>query len=550
MSVDRTYIGRAVRAVPAILTSGMLRPLGPRAVGRTLRGLWRFGPSPAMLLAFAAARNPLRTAVIYDRGAISYGELQRRAEAIAAALHAHAHGRVGTVAILCRNHAGFVAATAAGAQLGAELVFINTELPAAALAALLRRHSPDILIADQEYDAAIAAADYPGLHVRAWVEAGGSGALSLEALAAERHPAPPAVHRPVRITLLTSGTSGFTKGVPRAIPLRSILELATTGAAATRMRAADTVVTGPPMFHGFGLAALMATLALGATTVCHRRFDAARTLADIDEHGATVLFLVPVMVQRLVALSANERAAVDVSRLRRAITGAAPIAPATVAAFVETYGPILVNGYGSTETGVVAIATPEDLLAEAGTVGKPALGVSVRILRADRTNAAPGEVGSIFIRSGLVFTGYTPDPHAEERAKEVVDGYVDTGDLGHLDDAGRLYVDGRSDDMIVSGGENIFPGEVENRLAAHPALADVVVLGVPNPEYGQTLRAFVVLVPGARTPTTDDLNDHVRAALERYKVPKEYVFLDRIPRNASGKVLRKNLAAASAGTGS
>ena len=190
---------------------------------------------------------------------------------------------------------------------------------------------------------------------------------------------------------------------------------------------------------------------------------------------------------------------------------------------------------------MVTIATPADLAAAPNTVGRTALGVSVRILRADRTVAPTGQAGMIFVRTVLDYTGYTPDKTARPTNKGIIDAHVDTGDIGHFDSQGRLYIHGRSDDMIVSGGENVFPGEVEDRLVAHSALADAVVIGVPDTEFGQVLHAFVVAVPGSEVPTEDQLKELIRGSLERYKVPKRFTVLNEIPRNASGKVLRSQL---------
>lgn len=532
-------------ALPAVVASGMLAPVGPRKAVALARGLDRFGPTPAMLLAASAIRHPDKIAIIDDAGQLTYRQLQQRAEAIAAALYAACASPPMSVGILCRNHRGFAEAMAAGAQLGAELIFINTELPAPQLHAVLARHNPDVLIYDDEYAAAVAKADYQGMRVLAWREphADDAGLTTLGELASRSHPRPPRVRHAVKMTLLTSGTTGLAKGVPRAVKPTAIVALTLTAMAILRLRSTDRVLVAPPMFHGFGLLSLLGPLALGATAICRRRFDAATALDDITRHRVTVVMAVPVMLQRLLAVPELAENASARSALRIMVTGAAPISPTTIANLIDAFGPILVNGYGSTEAGLVTIATPADLVAAPDTIGRAALGVSVRVLRGDRTEAAPGEVGEIFVRSGLEYAGYTPDPAAKVSVKEVVDGHVCTGDMGHFDAQRRLFIDGRADDMIVSGGENIFPGEVEDRLATHSGITDAVVIGVPDPEFGQVLNAFIVLGPDAVAPGEDALKQFVRDGLERYKVPKRFVVLDEIPRNASGKVLRAKLQA-------
>jgi acyl-coenzyme A synthetase/AMP-(fatty) acid ligase len=212
-----------------------------------------------------------------------------------------------------------------------------------------------------------------------------------------------------------------------------------------------------------------------------------------------------------------------------------------VTEFLEAFGPVLINVYGSTETGIVSMATPEDLHDEPSTLGRPGIGISVRILREDRSIADAGERGTIFMRGGLLFEGYTPDGDDTPEAKEVVDGHVNTGDMGHLDAQGRLYVDGRDDDMVVSGGENVFPLEVEQALGEHPSVDEAVVIGVDHEEFGQVLRAYVT-VTSAEPPKDTELRDFLRERMERFKVPKEFVVVDDFPRNATGKVVRSKLA--------
>lgn len=530
-------------AVPAAFTSGAFSPIGPRALATLARTFWQYGPTPAMLLAASAIRFPKKIALIDDSGQLTYGQLHRRSEAIAAAIYALTPSAPRSVGIVCRNHRGFTEAMLAGAQLGAELIFINTELTPQQLQAILQRHEPDVLIFDAEYTAAVDESDYQGLRVLAWHDApAANGHLTLDVLADQQHPMPPPVRRPVKLTLLTSGTTGLAKGVPRAIKPRQLVLMCVTAMGTMRPRSRDTVLVAPPFFHGFGLAALLGPMALGGTVVCRRRFDAKQAMEDIARHHVTVLFAVPVMLQRLLlTLPDIGRQATSRPPLRMIVTGAAPISPATVSGVLDAFGPILVNGYGSTEAGVVAIASPADLIAAPNTVGRKALGVSVRILGDDRREVAAGHTGMIFVRGGLAYEGYTTDKTARPAAKEIVDGHVNTGDMGHFDTDGKLYIDGRSDDMIVSGGENIFPGEVEDRLTAHPAVVDAVVIGVPDDEFGQVLQAFVVAAAGTRAPSGDTLKAYVREGLERYKVPKRFVVLNEIPRNASGKILRAQL---------
>jgi fatty-acyl-CoA synthase len=204
---------------------------------------------------------------------------------------------------------------------------------------------------------------------------------------------------------------------------------------------------------------------------------------------------------------------------------------------MDLLGEVVYNLYGSTEVSVATLATPRDIRAAPTSVGRPTLGVQVRLLDERGHEVAQGTTGRIFVGTTSPFEGYTGGG-----GKEIVDGLLSTGDVGHLDERGRLYIDGRDDEMIVSGGENVFPREVEELLVTHPGVADAAVIGVDDTEFGQRLRAFVVPVPGA-TVTADEVRAFVRDNLARYKVPRDVLFLDELPRNPTGKILKRELAA-------
>jgi acyl-CoA synthetase (AMP-forming)/AMP-acid ligase II len=535
----RVDLNRWKDAATATARSGLLRPVGPRSGARIISGLWRTGLTPAATIAIGAARHPDRDAIIDDEGATTYHELDQRIESIAGALWTRRRGRA-TFAVLCRNHRGFIEAFAVGSRLGHEVVFLNTEITESQLGRILERHAPDVLVHDEEYTDIVNACGFDGRRVLAWHEGEADDRLTLDSLAVGGHAKAPANHRTAKLTLLTSGTTGLAKGVSRDIDLMGIVESAATGMGVMQLKDGDVSVVSPPFFHALGFAMLMSTLSVGGTLVTHRRFDPDLVLQDIDAHRATVLTGVPLMLQRLLKAK-EEHPERDVSSVRVALTGASPIPPSTVAEFLQAFGPVLVNVYGSTETGIVSMATPEDLIAEPSTLGRPGIGISVRILRDDRSIADPGERGTIFMRGGLLFEGYTDDGDATPEAKEVVDGHVNTGDMGHLDDLGRLYVDGRDDDMVVSGGENVFPLEVEHALGEHPSVGEAVVLGIDHEEFGQVLRAYVTITSD-EAPKDTELRDFLRDRLERFKVPKEFVVLDEFPRNATGKVVRSKLA--------
>ena len=293
----------------------------------------------------------------------------------------------------------------------------------------------------------------------------------------------------------------------------------------------------PPLFHAFGLAYLSLGLFLGSPVVMRRKFGPRETVAAIVRHRVHMLVGVPVMLSRLLEVPEAELLVLRNSELEAVVSAGAPLTGALSVRLMDALGDKLYNLYGSTETGFGAIANPADLRRAPGTVGRPPLGTKLAILTPDRHELPAGQTGAIFLGGPLVFEGYSGGG-----SKEMVRGLMNTGDLGHLDAAGRLFVDGREDDMIVSGGENVFPGEVEEVLAHHPQVADVAVIGVSDQEYGQRLCAYVV--PRENAPSIDELRAYLKAQLARYKVPRDIVFLEQLPRNATGKVLRKQLASA------
>ena len=522
----------------ALALSGVLMPPSP-AVGLTIcRMVLRHGVTPATLFGIAAARYPGRTAIIDEAGEITYAELYRRASAIAADVGA-AGARPSSVAVLCRNHRGFALAAAVAGMLGAEFVSLNTELTEDQLAALLGRHSPALLMHDGEYSEPLGQAGFAGRMIDV-DEVGYSGSgTGDDADAARPTTAPPRVWAPGKITLLTSGTSGLAKGVPRSINPLAVARLAASGLARVPLRSKDSVLVGPPFFHAFGYAALLGAVGVGATVVCRRKFDAAEALEDMAANRVTVLFAVPAMLQRILEQPSVSRVAEEID-LRVAVTGAAPATGSVVSRFHDLFGPILRNGYGSTEAGLVSIAEPDDLIDDPATVGAPALGVRIRISDPAGATVQTRTRGRILTTGPWRYSGYTPDPDRPAPEERFVDGFVDTGDVGYVDERGRLFISGRSDDMIVSGGENIFPAEVEDALSGHPDLVDVTVVGVDDDTFGEVLHAFVVPASGASV-SPEKLKDHLLSRIERYKVPKLFVAVDSIPRNEAGKVLRERL---------
>jgi fatty-acyl-CoA synthase len=289
------------------------------------------------------------------------------------------------------------------------------------------------------------------------------------------------------------------------------------------------------MFHSWGFAHFTLGMGLASTLVLRRRFTPEGMLNATAEHACTALAVVPVMLQRTMELEDGVIDKYDVSSLR-VIAASGSALPGDLAIRVmDRFGDVLYNLYGSTEVAWATIATPAEMRAAPGTAGSPPRGTVVRLYDADGRPVPAGATGRIFVGNEMAFEGYTGGG-----SKDVIDGLMSTGDVGHFDAGGRLFVDGRDDEMIVSGGENVFPREVEDLLADHECVEEAAVLGVEDPEFGQRLKAFVV-VRGGTSVTDDELKKYVKANLAGYKVPREVVFMDELPRNATGKVLKREL---------
>ena len=524
--------------IKSLLDTGMFEPMRPDRVAQSLSALRRWGATPAGAYTGAAARYPQRAAVIDERGCLTFEQLHLRTNALARELRKAGISEGDGVAIMCRNHRGFVEATAACSKLGAGALYLNTAFAGPQITDVLKREDPVAVIYDEEFSGLVSEGAAERIRFIAWseprAEPDEGEVPTLEQLIARGDDSdltPPTEKG--RVVILTSGTTGTPKGAQRH--QSDSIEPAAALFSKIPLKARETTVIAAPMFHSWGFAHFLLSLPLLSTLVLRRKFDPEETLKAISQHGASALVVVPVMLQRILALPPETIARYDVRCLKViAVSGSAfPGDLATQA--MDTFGDIVYNLYGSTEVAWATIATPEDLRAAPGTAGRPPLGTVVKLLDEQGREVAPGEVGRIFVANELMFEGYTDGGN-----KEIVRGMMRTGDVGRLDAQGRLFVDGRDDEMIVSGGENVFPREVEDLLADHEQIEEVAVVGVEDAEFGQRLKAFVVPRNGNGL-TQEAVQDYVKANLARFKVPRDVVFVKELPRNATGKILKREL---------
>jgi acyl-CoA synthetase (AMP-forming)/AMP-acid ligase II len=421
------------------------------------------------------------------------------------------------------------------AKLGAVALYLNTAFAGPQLADVLEREKPAALIYDQEFTDLLSGATGSIRRFVGWEEKEGTDETTLEHLISGSHGEdlePPSEHG--RYIILTSGTTGTPKGAQRSEP-EGLGSLAALFSKIPR-RYGETAMIAAPLFHSWGFLHFMLSLPTAATMVLRPKFDPEDTLRAAAEHRARVLAVVPVMMQRILALPDEVKRRYDLSALEVTAASGSALPGDLATKWMDEFGDNLYNLYGSTEVAWATIATPEDMRAAPGTAGRPPRGTVIRIVDEDGNDVPPGGTGRIFIGNQLAFEGYTGGGD-----KEHLGDLLSSGDVGHFDQEGRLFIDGRDDEMIVSGGENVFPREVEDLLVDHDAVADAAAIGVDDEQFGQRLRAFVVKADGADT-SEDDLKDYVKANLARYKVPREIVFVDELPRNATGKVLKRELA--------
>ncbi|TAM65904.1 acyl-CoA ligase FadD12 [Mycobacterium sp.] len=518
--------------------AGLIAPMRPDRYVRIAAAMRREGMGMTSGFASAAQRCPDRPGLIDERGSLTWRELDERCNALAAALQGLPCGQPRVIGIMCRNHRGFVEALVAADRIGSDILLLNTSFAGPALADVVTREGVDAVIYDEEFTATVerALAGAPdALRIVAWT--GAEHERSVEGLIAAHIGAQPKrTGRKGKMILLTSGTTGTPKGAKQSGgdagigTLKAILDR-------TPWRAEEPIVIVAPMFHAWGFSQLLLAASFACPVITRRKFDPEATLDLIDRHRATGLVVVPVMFDRIMDLPPEVRRRYSGRSLRFAAASGSRMRPDVVTAFMDEFGDVIYNNYNATEAGMIATATPADLRAAPDTAGRPAGGTEIRILDPDFNELPAGEVGSIYVRNNTQFDGYTSGSSKDFHA-----GFMSSGDVGYLDSAGRLFVVGRDDEMIVSGGENVYPIEVEKTLAAHPDVAEASVIGVDDEQYGQRLVAFVVLEAGAGA-TPDVLKQHVRENLANYKVPREITVLDELPRGSTGKILRADLRA-------
>jgi len=529
-------VSSKLHTIRTLADAGILSPTRPDRLVAVAATLLRWGPTPAAGYAASAVRYPGETAIVDELGTLTFREVHERTNALANALADEGLNEGDGVGIMIRNHRGFIDAVVACSKLGCHALFLNTAFSGPQLTDVCVREKPKALIFDEEFGEVLADAGSRRKRFIAWSEPEGDAKeLTLEALIerGDRSDVVPP-ESPGKAIILTSGTTGTPKGASRPQP--KSLDPAAALLSRIPLKAREKTMIAAPLFHAWGFAHFTLGLSLSSTYVLKRKFDPEATLGLTAQHECTALAVVPVMLQRILELEDDVLTRYDLSALRSVPVSGSALSAAISERWMDCIGENLYNLYGSTEVAWATIATPEDLRAAPGTAGKPPRGTIVKLYdEHGEPVTEKGATGRIFVGNDMQFEGYTGGG-----GKDSIDGLMSSGDVGHFDEEGRLFIDGRDDDMIVSGGENVFPGEVEELLAKHKDVVEAAVFGVDDEKFGQRLKA-VVVTRGSAKLTEAAVKKYVKENLAGYKVPREVAFVDELPRTSTGKVLKREL---------
>jgi acyl-CoA synthetase (AMP-forming)/AMP-acid ligase II len=528
-------VSTKLHTLATLAGAGVIKAQRPDRLLRTAVALIRWGATPAAGYEASALRYPDEVGAIDELGQLTFREIHGRTNALAHALADDGINEGDGIAIMARNHRGFVDAVVACSKLGAHALFMNTSFSGPQLADVAEREKPKAIIFDEEFAEVLSDAGHRRKRYIAWNDADGETKdPTVESLIGRGDPSnvvPPS--EPGKAIILTSGTTGTPKGASRSQP--KSLDPAAALLSKIPLKAREKTMIAAPLFHSWGFAHFTLGMSLSSTIVLKRKFDPEATLSLTAQHGCSALVVVPVMLQRILELDDEVLDRYDLSQVKAVPVSGSALPGPLADRWMDHFGDNLYNLYGSTEVAWATIATPQDLREAPGTAGKPPRGTVVRIYDEYGNPVETGETGRIFVGNDMQFEGYTGGG-----SKDVIDGLMSSGDVGHLDEQGRLFIDGRDDDMIVSGGENVFPGEVEDLLAGHEAIAEAAVFGVDDEQFGQRLKA-VVVTRGNKRLSEDYVKQYVKSNLAGYKVPRDVEFVDELPRTSTGKVLKREL---------
>jgi fatty-acyl-CoA synthase len=536
----------AIFALDFVGKARLLQDISIQGVASFTRDLRRVRIGPHLAVLFHARTHPDRPALICGDTRWSYSELNSKINQLSRCLALLGLSSGEAVALMLPNCSEHVVAQETMPRIGAVAVQIGNRLKCAEIAHVLDNASPQIMIYHYDYEADVRRAIQQGSYLeeeQLLVVGAPEGAeifgSSYDEVVPSQSEALPARSGDGDggVIIYTSGTTGSPKGASRSWKDTDLFSVADM-MRLTGMRSDDRHLVVCPLYHSAAQAFVKMMTSVGATIVLADKLDAEETLALIQRERISSAFMVPTMLVRINSLDDEVLQKYDCSSLRWVMSGAAPLATSTAVRFQELFGPVLHNFYGATETGTVTHAKPEDHGSRPGSVGQALRGNEIRILDDDGDPVAPGEVGELYVRNGMIISGYHKNPEATQSSLR--DGFFSVGDLARMDEEGYVYLASRKHDMVISGGINIYPREIEEVLHGHAKVVEAAVIGIPDDEWGEALRAFIVIERGA-TLSEDDILQHCRDHLAGFKQPRSIVFMDELPRNPTGKILKREL---------
>jgi fatty-acyl-CoA synthase len=522
-----------------VRTTGLGDSFSLRWLASIVRQARSLPKGPTAIVSVHALRDANKVALVDEEKRLTYRELDEQIDRAANALSALGVGRGDRVALMMRNCRQYLLVQWATTRLGAVAVQIGYRLKAPEIAHILSNAEPIVVVHHADFAGVLqeamklSAVTPPGglVDVPEGIERLMAGASS------RRAPRASGGSETAGVMVYTSGTTGKPKGARRSFE-KSLHDSVLDFISQTGIHRDDRHLVVCPLYHSAAPLFVALSYLVGATVVLREHFDPEDTLRIIERERITSAFMVPTMLGRIAGLPADVRARYDTSSLRWMMSGAAPLPTDTARRVEESLGPVLYNFYGSTETGLVTLARPGEHVARPGTIGRALLGNEIRLLDEQGREVPVGEVGEIYVRNSMLVEGYHRDSGATERAMR--DGFFSVGDLGRVDAGGYYYLADRKHDMVISGGVNIYPLEIEQRIHEHPSVLECAVIGVPDPDWGEALRAFVVRRPGGALEA-DEVRAWCKEALADYKCPRTIEFLEVLPRLPTGKVLRREL---------
>jgi fatty-acyl-CoA synthase len=555
---DLATIAEGVRTIPERLRasarlgrqSGMLWSLTWPGVVELARVLASGSQNPSLIYRVNARNTPHKAALIWRGRTTTWSELDERIDRLSVGLVRRGIGPKKSVILMMRNRQELVELGAAAARGGAAAVSISWRSTPKELVYLAAHSGARGIVTEPELLSTIEQVrdELPPEFLENVFVVGGaatrSGSVRTTALDTLFDDATPGRHGEgyvndddAAVVIYTSGTTGQPKGAVRKFPKETMLA-AFRFLNETPLRVDDVHLVACPLYHSTAFGFMSLSAVLGQTVVLMDEFKAEPFLELVERYGVSTTAVVPTMLHRVLDLPKATRAKYDARTLRAVFSGGAPLPASLATDFMDAFGDVLFNFYGATETGLVTLAKPADLRAAPGTIGNALPGNEIRLLGYDGHDVAPGEVGELYVKNHMLVAGYHND--AAATAQSMRDGFFSVGDLARRDASGHYFIEGRKRDMVISGGVNVYPAEVEGVLEQHPGVREVAVVGVADREWGERVRAFVVLNEGASVDE-GELKAFARERLAGPKVPREYVFLDALPRNPTGKVLKRDL---------